>query len=74
MFWINELFCVFSMVVSLLIHAFHTYIACHYLILSLNCIKADLLAQYGGVAPKMAEEAHSRVIDQVSQLRNKFPL
>lgn len=35
-----------------------------------NCksslIKADLLARYGGVAPKMAEEAHSQVIDQVS--------
>ncbi|KAK6918549.1 Gcp-like domain [Dillenia turbinata] len=29
--------------------------------------QADLLAQYGGVAPKMAEEAHSRVIDQVVQ-------
>lgn len=28
-------------------------------------IKADLLAQYGGVSPKMAEEAHSQVIDQV---------
>ena len=31
-------------------------------------IKADLLALYGGVAPKMAEEAHSQVIDQVSHL------
>ncbi|KAK6140994.1 hypothetical protein DH2020_025261 [Rehmannia glutinosa] len=29
--------------------------------------QADLLAQFGGVAPKMAEEAHSRVIDQVVQ-------
>ncbi|KAB1218977.1 putative tRNA N6-adenosine threonylcarbamoyltransferase, mitochondrial [Morella rubra] len=29
--------------------------------------QADLLARYGGVAPKMAEEAHSRVIDQVIQ-------
>ncbi|KAK9274407.1 hypothetical protein L1049_019221 [Liquidambar formosana] len=29
--------------------------------------QADLLAQYGGVAPKMAEEAHLRVIDQVVQ-------
>jgi hypothetical protein len=28
-------------------------------------IKADLLVKYGGVAPKMAEEAHSQVIDQV---------
>ncbi|KAK6142920.1 hypothetical protein DH2020_023268 [Rehmannia glutinosa] len=28
---------------------------------------SDLLAQFGGVAPKMAEEAHSRVIDQVVQ-------
>lgn len=28
-------------------------------------IKADLLAQYGGVAPKMAEEAHSKAINQV---------
>ncbi|CAN0889847.1 Probable tRNA N6-adenosine threonylcarbamoyltransferase, mitochondrial [Linum grandiflorum] len=27
--------------------------------------QAELLAQYGGVAPKMAEEAHSLVIDQV---------
>ncbi|KAL6569382.1 glutamated carboxypeptidase [Orobanche minor] len=27
--------------------------------------QAELLVQYGGVAPKMAEEAHSRVIDQV---------
>ncbi|KAJ7950964.1 glycoprotease 1 [Quillaja saponaria] len=27
--------------------------------------QADLLAQYGGVAPKMAEEAHSQAIDQV---------
>lgn len=31
-------------------------------------VKADLLAQYGGVAPKMAEEAHARVIDQVLHL------
>lgn len=31
----------------------------------LHCIKADLLAQYGGVAPKMAEGAHMQVIDQV---------
>lgn len=29
--------------------------------------QADLLAQYGGVAPKMAEEAHLQVIDQVVQ-------
>ncbi|KAL2892439.1 putative tRNA N6-adenosine threonylcarbamoyltransferase mitochondrial [Bienertia sinuspersici] len=29
--------------------------------------QADLLAQYGGVAPKMAEEAHSRAINQVTQ-------
>ncbi|XP_073278774.1 probable tRNA N6-adenosine threonylcarbamoyltransferase, mitochondrial isoform X2 [Primulina huaijiensis] len=29
--------------------------------------QADLLAQYGGVAPKMAEEAHAKVIDQVVQ-------
>ncbi|XVF73423.1 hypothetical protein PTKIN_Ptkin12aG0200700 [Pterospermum kingtungense] len=29
--------------------------------------QADLLARYGGVAPKMAEEAHSQVIDQVVQ-------
>lgn len=29
--------------------------------------QADLLAQYGGVAPKMAEEAHSRAIDEVTQ-------
>ncbi|CAK7347895.1 unnamed protein product [Dovyalis caffra] len=29
--------------------------------------QGDLLAQYGGVAPKMAEEAHSQVIDQVVQ-------
>ncbi|CAA6656219.1 unnamed protein product [Spirodela intermedia] len=29
--------------------------------------QADLLARYGGVAPKMAEEAHSRVIDEVVQ-------
>ncbi|KAH1256695.1 putative tRNA N6-adenosine threonylcarbamoyltransferase, mitochondrial [Glycine max] len=28
---------------------------------------ADLLAKHGGVAPKMAEEAHSKVIDQVVQ-------
>ncbi|CAN6832596.1 unnamed protein product, partial [Brassica oleracea] len=27
--------------------------------------QAELLAQYGGVAPKQAEEAHSRVIDKV---------
>ncbi|XP_074564155.1 putative tRNA N6-adenosine threonylcarbamoyltransferase, mitochondrial [Curcuma longa] len=27
--------------------------------------QADLLSRYGGVAPKMAEEAHSLVIDQV---------
>ncbi|GAU25652.1 hypothetical protein TSUD_265780 [Trifolium subterraneum] len=27
----------------------------------------DLLVKYGGVAPKMAEEAHSQVIDQVVQ-------
>lgn len=30
-----------------------------------HSIKADLLVRYGGVAPKMAEEAHSLVIDQV---------
>uniref|UniRef100_A0A2P2KJK3 N(6)-L-threonylcarbamoyladenine synthase n=2 Tax=Rhizophora mucronata TaxID=61149 RepID=A0A2P2KJK3_RHIMU len=29
--------------------------------------QADLLARYGGVAPKMAEEAHLQVIDQVVQ-------
>ncbi|KAM7508764.1 hypothetical protein LguiA_019217 [Lonicera macranthoides] len=29
--------------------------------------QADLLARYGGVAPKMAQEAHSQVIDQVVQ-------
>ncbi|KAK6162527.1 hypothetical protein DH2020_002368 [Rehmannia glutinosa] len=29
--------------------------------------QAELLVQYGGVAPKMAEEAHSLVIDQVVQ-------
>ncbi|PUZ57095.1 hypothetical protein GQ55_5G400300 [Panicum hallii var. hallii] len=29
--------------------------------------QADLLARYGGVAPKMAEEAHALVIDQVVQ-------
>ncbi|XP_028778318.1 probable tRNA N6-adenosine threonylcarbamoyltransferase, mitochondrial isoform X2 [Neltuma alba] len=29
--------------------------------------QADLLVKYGGVAPKMAEEAHSEVIDQVVQ-------
>ncbi|XP_021756288.1 probable tRNA N6-adenosine threonylcarbamoyltransferase, mitochondrial [Chenopodium quinoa] len=29
--------------------------------------QADLLVQYGGVAPKMAEEAHSRAIDWVTQ-------
>ncbi|KAM5554862.1 putative tRNA N6-adenosine threonylcarbamoyltransferase, mitochondrial [Rosa sericea] len=29
--------------------------------------QADLLAQYGGVAPKMAEEAHLQVIDRVVQ-------
>lgn len=28
-------------------------------------MKTDLLSRYGGVAPKMAEEAHSLVIDQV---------
>ena len=27
--------------------------------------QSELLARYGGVAPKMAEEAHSRVIDEV---------
>jgi tRNA A37 threonylcarbamoyltransferase TsaD len=37
-------------------------------------MKADLLAKYGGVAPKMAEEAHSQVIDQVSSLTRKFSL
>ncbi|KAG5538583.1 hypothetical protein RHGRI_019234 [Rhododendron griersonianum] len=29
--------------------------------------QADLLARYGGVAPKMAEEAHAQVIDNVVQ-------
>ncbi|KAJ6851386.1 putative tRNA N6-adenosine threonylcarbamoyltransferase, mitochondrial [Iris pallida] len=29
--------------------------------------QAELLSRYGGVAPKMAEEAHSQVIDQVVQ-------
>ncbi|CAM8997724.1 unnamed protein product [Rhodiola kirilowii] len=29
--------------------------------------QADLLVKYGGVAPKMAEEAHTQVIDQVVQ-------
>ncbi|XP_073288633.1 probable tRNA N6-adenosine threonylcarbamoyltransferase, mitochondrial [Primulina huaijiensis] len=29
--------------------------------------QADLLARFGGVAPKMAEEAHAQVIDQVVQ-------
>ncbi|XP_074357962.1 putative tRNA N6-adenosine threonylcarbamoyltransferase, mitochondrial [Apium graveolens] len=29
--------------------------------------QGDLLAKYGGVSPKMAEEAHSQVIDQVVQ-------
>ncbi|GER57502.1 tRNA N6-adenosine threonylcarbamoyltransferase [Striga asiatica] len=29
--------------------------------------QAELLVQYGGVAPKMAEEAHAQVIDQVVQ-------
>lgn len=29
--------------------------------------QADLLVRYGGVAPKMAEEAHSNVIDKVTQ-------
>ncbi|XXG43144.1 hypothetical protein AAC387_Pa01g3251 [Persea americana] len=29
--------------------------------------QADLLSRYGGVAPKMAEEAHVQVIDQVVQ-------
>ncbi|XP_076942694.1 putative tRNA N6-adenosine threonylcarbamoyltransferase, mitochondrial [Bidens hawaiensis] len=29
--------------------------------------QADLLARYGGIAPKMAEEAHAQVIDQVVQ-------
>lgn len=37
--------------------------------MSLDRIKADLLAQYGGVAPKMAEEAHVQVIDQVKFLQ-----
>ncbi|KAG6505169.1 hypothetical protein ZIOFF_037522 [Zingiber officinale] len=35
------------------------------IIVSVFKIKADLLSRYGGVAPKMAEEAHSLVIDQV---------
>lgn len=35
-----------------------------------NIWKADLLARYGGVAPKMAEEAHALVIDQVWLLRS----
>ncbi|OWM64889.1 hypothetical protein CDL15_Pgr028606 [Punica granatum] len=30
-------------------------------------VKADLRAQYGGVAPKMAEEAHAKTIDKVVQ-------
>jgi tRNA A37 threonylcarbamoyltransferase TsaD len=30
-----------------------------------NIWKADLPARYGGVAPKMAEEAHALAIDQV---------
>ncbi|PRQ57574.1 putative N(6)-L-threonylcarbamoyladenine synthase [Rosa chinensis] len=30
--------------------------------------QADLLAQYGGVAPKMAEEAHLQVIDRTPSL------
>ncbi|KAK1262200.1 hypothetical protein QJS04_geneDACA020548 [Acorus gramineus] len=38
------------------------YLFSDYLFLS---IKEELLAQYGGVAPKMAAEAHSLVIDQV---------
>ncbi|XP_021748663.1 probable tRNA N6-adenosine threonylcarbamoyltransferase, mitochondrial [Chenopodium quinoa] len=29
--------------------------------------QADLLVQYGGVAPKMAEEAHSKAINRVTQ-------
>jgi hypothetical protein len=29
-------------------------------------LKADLLVQYGGVSPKMAQEAHAQVIDGVS--------
>ncbi|KAL8140218.1 hypothetical protein V2J09_006239 [Rumex salicifolius] len=29
--------------------------------------QADLLVQYGGVAPKMAAEAHAKVIDKVTQ-------
>lgn len=45
-----------------------------YLILTLDYIKADLLAQYGGVAPKMAEEAHSQVIDQVLHVHKLCPL
>ncbi|XP_060963055.1 probable tRNA N6-adenosine threonylcarbamoyltransferase, mitochondrial isoform X1 [Cannabis sativa] len=32
-----------------------------------SCVLPNLLALYGGVAPKMAEEAHSQVIDQVVQ-------
>lgn len=36
-----------------------------FLLLLFHFIKADLLVKYGGVAPKMAEEAHSLVIDQV---------
>lgn len=32
---------------------------------SLYYVKADLLAKYGGVAPKMAEEVHSLAIDPV---------
>lgn len=35
----------------------------------LENFKADLLALYGGVAPKMAEVAHVQVIDQVLLLR-----
>lgn len=36
--------------------------------LHFNFMKADLLARYGGVAPKMAQEAHSQMIDQVQRL------
>lgn len=36
-----------------------------YLAFYILLIKADLLARYGGVAPKMAEEAHALVIDKV---------
>lgn len=36
-----------------------------WLLTAFTLLKAELLARYGGVAPKMAEEAHSQVIDEV---------